>query len=181
MRNGSVHENASDPVRNICNPRNSPGEIAALIEATEPFQGPVNFTKGPLTFKLRRDSNFNTTASTGEEELEEILEIRGDVDYARLEHGEMLAMTAFAFHPAAAVDESLGCAEYLGARWLFTHVGISPDYPPQDVWRMGIRHQLRLMGTDNLDYLVVTLTGSSAASPNHGILLTSARIIYSKE
>jgi len=164
----NVWENAK-----ICNPNNSTAELAALVEATQPFAGPVNFTTGPLTFKVRRQrpQEFETG--------EEILELRGDVDYSRMRIGEMLSMTAYAFHPAAPADESLGCAELLGVRWVFTHVGISPQYPRQDLWRMGIRHQLQLMGTEDLDYLVVTITGSAASS--HGIVFTNVSIIYSEE
>lgn len=173
LHHGAVREH-SKPNWNICNPKNSPSELATLIENTKPFKGPLNFTKGPHTFKVRRYPN-RTSSDYGEE----VLEIRGDVDFSEFVKGDVLSITAFAFHPEAQIDESMGCAEYLGVRWLFTHVGISENYPPQDVWRTGIRHQLELMGTDHLEYLVVTLVGS--ADSVHSIQFTSARVDYSKD
>jgi hypothetical protein len=139
-----------------------------MVETTELFQGPLSFSLGPVTFKLRRHANASS------EHGEEMMELRGEIDYA-----EFFLMTAFAFHPDAQLETSLGCAELLGVNGHSPHIGMSQNMPPDRVWRVGIRRQLELIGMDHLDYIVVTLTGSELNQK--GIVLTSANVIYSKE
>lgn len=168
LSDGAVRED-SKAERNKCNMRSSSqSEIASMVETTELFQGPVRFYLGPVTFKLRRQANVSL------EHGEEMMELRYDMNYA-----EYSLMTAFAFHPDAQLETSLGCVELLGINGHSPHVGISQTMPPERVYRVGIRRQLELMGMDHLDYVVVTLTGSERNQKN--IVLTSASVIYSKE
>ena len=168
VANGAVREN-SKPKWKRCNPKSSPAEIAILIENTKPLQDPVNFTTGPLTFKVQRNPNCSTS-----EYGEEMLEVRAKVDYM-----ELFSITAYAFHPAAWMGESLGCGEFLGTTANFPHVGTSPKLQEAGlVWRMGIRRQLEVMGRAEFEYIVVTLAGSEANQ--HNITFTDASVIYSK-
>ncbi|KAG0613426.1 hypothetical protein M758_6G101900 [Ceratodon purpureus] len=154
----------------MCNSEiNSRGKIAALIANTKPLQDPVNFTMGPLTFKVER--NPNCSSEYGEEMLEVIAEV---------DNREPFAITAYAFHPEASIDESFGCGEYLGNMGSAPHRGMSPTLRQGEfVMRIGIRRQLELIGMEHEASLVVTLTGS--AENLKSILITGARVIYSKE
>jgi hypothetical protein len=164
--NGAVRED-SKPESNKCSTKYS--EIANMVETTELFGAPVNFSLGPATFKLRRHPKANSSSHG-----EEMLELRGDTDYT-----EYCVTTAFAFFPDAQLESSLGCAEFLGINGFGPHIGMSQNIPHGFVWRIGIRRQLELMGVDHLDYVVLTLIGSELNQKN--ILLTSAKVIYSNE
>jgi hypothetical protein len=164
--NGAV-QGDSKPDWKVCNLKSSPTEIADLIEKTGPLQGPVNFTTGPLTFKVKR--NLNSSSEDGEE----LLEVRANVDYTQL-----FLITAFAYLPDATMDTWLGCGEYLGDTGNFPHVGISQKLRPEFVWRLGIRRQLELMGREHEEYIVVTLTGPVVNESN--VTFTGASVVYSK-
>jgi hypothetical protein len=167
VENGAVREN-SKPEWTKCNSKLSPEAIAELIEKTGPLQGPVNFTLGPLTFKVRR--NLNSSSEDGEEQLE----VRANVDYT-----QVYSLMAFAFWPEAVAGSSVGCGEFLGDMGNFPHVGISQKLKPQLVWRMGIRRQLELMGWGHEEYIMVTLAGDPQ-NPTP-LVMTGASVIYSKE
>jgi hypothetical protein len=131
-------------------------------------EGPVNFTLGPLTFKVRR--NLNSSSEDGEEQLE----VRANVDYT-----QVYSLTAFAFWPEVVAGSSVGCGDFLGDMGNFPHVGISQKLKPQLVWRMGIRRQLELMGWGHEEYIMVTLAGDPQ-NPTP-LVMTGASVIYSKE
>ena len=165
--NGAV-QGISKPEWKVCNPKSSPKEIAEVIGKTGPLQGPVNFTTGPLTFKVKR--NLNCSSEDGEE----LLEVRANVDYTQL-----FLITAFAYLPDATMDTWLGCGEYLGYTGNFPHVGISQKLRPEFVWRLGIRRQLELMGREHEEYIVVTLTGP-VVNESTNVTFTGASVVYSK-
>ena len=169
LANGAAPGNFNSEWK-MCNSEiNSRSQIAALIANTKPLQDPVNFTMGPLTFKVER--NPNCSPEYGEEMLEVIAEV---------DNREPFAITAYAFHPEASIDESFGCGEYLGNMGSAPHRGMSPTLRQGEfVMRIGIRRQLELIGMEHEASLVVTLTGS--AENLKSILITGARVIYSKE
>ena len=164
MANGAV-QGSRKPEWKRCNPKGSPKN---MIDSTSLLQEPVNFTYGPLTFKVKRCAN--ASAQKGEETLE----LRFNADQTMI-----YFITAYAFYPQAQMGASLSCGEYLGDTGNFGHVGISQKLRPEVVWQMGIRQQLELMGRAHEEYLVVTLVGDTANVKE--MLFTAASVVYSTE
>ena len=167
MANGAV-QGSRKPEWKRCNPTGSPKNIAEMIDSTSLLQEPVNFTYGPLTFKVKRCANASS------EDGEETLELRYDADPT-----STYQITAFAFYPQAQMNSSWGCGEFLAIMEDNPHVGISKKVRPEVVWRMGIRRQLELMGRAHEEYLVVTLVGNPVNVQE--ILITNASVVYSTE
>lgn len=145
---------------------NNGSAVEALIASTKELRAPVNFTTGPLTFRVKRTMGRSRPHGT-----EEILQIQSEVD-----HTKTALWNAFLFFPNATWDTSESCIEFVGLLQAATHTGVSSQIPPQLLFQVGIEQKLRDMGRDALSSVVVTLVGP-AGQPV--IRIKSAEIVYS--
>lgn len=172
---GAVQEGA-DPSWRFCNPHSSDVDIAAMINRTRRFKGPVWVQQDGVTFKLRRQPWMSEHLG------EEMLEIKGNFNWSS-NH----ALNAFAYYPDANYERtSVGCFEYIGNLLSFPHTGMSPGIKPVIRFRMGIQRKLELMSRAHLKEVVITLVGEAPVASTDdtgetGFNLTSLTIIYSKE
>ena len=164
---GALEENATATWK-ACSNATTPAAVLSLIKSTKPFRAPMNFTCGPTTFRVKRQSASARAKSGGEE----ILQIRGKID-----HTKTSVWHVFLYFPEAVWDTTEACPEFLGVMQSVSHVGMSTQIPPKFLFQVGIGQKLRDIGRDNLTSIVVTLVGPD--DPTQTIVLTSAKIVYS--
>lgn len=163
----SESELANRSTWHYCNKDSSIANMVSMIEETEPFHGPMNYSSA-LTFRLKRPSISHRDEVTGEE----VLEIEYSIDWLK-----QAIFNVFLYLPQARWDvTSIGCPEFAGYFETDPHVGQSPSIPHRLVFRLGLRKKLKDLGRESLSHIVVTLVGPDAAQQT--LAVTNARVMY---